>query len=597
LTTKSIAILPFLNISAEPENEYFSDGLTEEVINALTKVEGLKVTARTSSFAFKGQNQDVRTIGKQLNVSTILEGSVRMAADRVRITAQLINVEDGFHFWSEIFDRNLSDIFELQDEISLLIADKLREHVGHFEIQEQFSKPSKLPVQLYKKYLKGRYYIHKMNKVDVEKGLQIIEEVATAVPDYPMAHLLIHKGYSFLGSAGLSSTKFALEKGSFHLQQAIRINDQLPDCQFHIAGNHFWKSWNLSASYRHLHQALALQPSFAEAYQLMAFLLALEGKFKAAFMQIDKALQLDPLSAVNHYYKGCFFYFQENYDQAIPHFQKALSIEKRFIFARMMWGACLLQLGRKAEGLIFYQNMPPEGVPNLTKLGGSTLAYAMLQDQEKTKEGLQQLKEAIDTPVMDRALFFLIVIYTTLGKQAEALKWIAKAIDQKVTLVIALPIEPLLKPIHNHPKFQQLMSGVLGQHSISIATAKKYKKSPLKKADAEHYYDKLESFMRREQPFLEPQLSLRQLAQMIDLHPNYLSQLLNERIGLNFSEYINGYRLDSFKNSVQNPKNQHLTLLGLALDSGFSSKTVFNTFFKKQMGMTPREYWKTIAES
>ena len=133
---KSIAVLPFENMSSDPENEYFSDGMTEEIINALSRIEGLKVTARTSSFVFKHHKQDVRKIGKDLGVSLVLEGSVRKSGERLRITAQLIRTDDGFHIWSENFDRKMTDIFELQDEVSLLIADKIREHFGHLHIQE-----------------------------------------------------------------------------------------------------------------------------------------------------------------------------------------------------------------------------------------------------------------------------------------------------------------------------------------------------------------------------------------------------------------------------------------------------------------------------
>ena len=156
-SNKSIAVLPFVNMSADPENEYFSDGITEEIINALTTVKGLKVIARTSSFAFKNKNIDVRTIGDQLGVGTILEGSVRKAKNRVRITAQLISTNDGTHFWSKNFDRDLEDIFALQDEISLHIADQIRENFGHLNIQEHLIEAPTQNMEAYDLYLKGRY--------------------------------------------------------------------------------------------------------------------------------------------------------------------------------------------------------------------------------------------------------------------------------------------------------------------------------------------------------------------------------------------------------------------------------------------------------
>ena len=162
---KSIAVLPFVNMSANPDNEYFSDGITEEIINALTTIQGLKVIARTSSFAFKGKNVDIRAIGNQLGVNTILEGSVRKVKSRVRITAQLINTKDGTHFWSKNFDRELTDIFALQDEISLLIADKIRENFGHMDIQDHLVPTKAVNIESYELYLKGRYFFFKWNLV------------------------------------------------------------------------------------------------------------------------------------------------------------------------------------------------------------------------------------------------------------------------------------------------------------------------------------------------------------------------------------------------------------------------------------------------
>ncbi|MCB0669824.1 MAG: AraC family transcriptional regulator, partial [Saprospiraceae bacterium] len=145
-------------MSADPDNEYFSDGITEEIINALTTIRGLKVIARTSSFAFKNRNIDVRTIGNQLGVTMVLEGSVRKAKNRVRITAQLVSTSDGSHFWSRNFDRDLEDIFSLQDEVSLLIADQIRENFGHFEIQDHLVEAPTKNMEAYQLYLKGRYH-------------------------------------------------------------------------------------------------------------------------------------------------------------------------------------------------------------------------------------------------------------------------------------------------------------------------------------------------------------------------------------------------------------------------------------------------------
>ncbi len=177
-----LAVLPFVNMSADPENEYFSDGITEELLNALTKVDGLQVTSRTSSFAFKGKNTDIREIGIQLNVDRILEGSVRKAGNRVRITAQLINAADGYHIWSENFDRDLTDIFEVQDEISSIIANKCRVNLTAKEHEEKLVKVPTQNLEAYTLFLKGLHFYNKITPKNIKKAIECFEEAITLEP-------------------------------------------------------------------------------------------------------------------------------------------------------------------------------------------------------------------------------------------------------------------------------------------------------------------------------------------------------------------------------------------------------------------------------
>ena len=185
---------------------------------------------------------------------------------------------------------------------------------------------------------------------------------------------------------------------------------------------------------------------------------------------------------------------------------------------------------------------------------------------------------------------FLIYAQTTLGRHEIALQMIEDAIGYRLPFMIMLNPEPLLQPLHQYPRFHELMKQILGEHHIQDIPKKKYKNSSLKKNEIEKYYTRLEEFMTKEKPYLQQNLSLRKLAEMIDVHPNNLSQLLNEKSGKNFSEYINHYRVGIFKELSIDPKNAHLSLLGLAYESGFNSKTTFNTFFKKETGTTPKRW-------
>ena len=187
MNQKSIAVLPFVNMSSDPENEYFSDGVTEEIINALTGIRELKVTARTSSFAFKNRQVDVRHVGNQLGVSTVLEGSIRKIKDRVRISSQLIRTDDGFHIWSEKYDRELVDIFELQDEISLEIAEQIRENFGHLEIKERLVDAPTDNIEAYNLYLKARYNHLRWDAEGIENGMKYYDQCISHGPKFFMA--------------------------------------------------------------------------------------------------------------------------------------------------------------------------------------------------------------------------------------------------------------------------------------------------------------------------------------------------------------------------------------------------------------------------
>ncbi|MFK8005725.1 MAG: helix-turn-helix domain-containing protein [Saprospiraceae bacterium] len=592
---KSIAVLPFVNMSSSEDNEYFSDGMTEEIINALAKIKELKVTSRTSSFFFKNKNIPIPQIGQELNVSTILEGSIRLSGNKMRITAQLIDVADDFHFWSETFNRSMDDIFAVQDEISMLIADKLREHLGHFEIGNNLVDVPDIPVATYQLFLKGRYYLAKLTKESTLKAITIFEEVIAAQPDFPLAYLDINQGYSYLGTMGILPAKEAFIKAKPFLDKALELDENLPESQRNLSWICGWQNWDFEGAYRHIVKAIELRPTEIN-YLSMANLLAVEGKFDASSNYIDKALQLDPFSAILIHFKGFNLYLQEQYEKAIPYFKKSLSIQPDMPFPILYFGEILLLQGNPSDALTYFKNLPDNKGGGLTKLGGTTLAYAALGDIPKTEEYIIKLEAMLKTDSVGSAMHFLILVKTRMGKQEEALEMLKQAIDYKLPLVLLLYTEPLMKPLRSHPRFQELMNPIFGKETTFGLSKKKYKKSLLDRKLIDQYKQQLKTLISEKEPYLNSELTLRVLAEMMEIPPNHLSQLLNEGFDKNFSEYINSYRLETFKSKVADPSLQHLTILGLAYESGFNSKTVFNTFFKKAMGKTPKAYWKEVVK-
>ena len=591
--TKTIAVLPFVNLSSDANNEYFSDGMTEEIINALSKVKGLKVTSRTSSFFFKNKKIPIHQIGKELNVSTILEGSIRLSGNKMRITAQLIDVAEDFHFWSQNFDRSIDDIFAVQDEISLLIADKLREHLGHFEIEPQLVATKEIPVNAYQKYLKSRYHLLKMTKHDLKVGMAILEKLIAEQPTYALAHLGMHLGYTLLGMMGLSPAETTFAQGYPYLQKAIELDENLPECQLHLSYDAFLQKWDLPATYQHLQKAFTIRPT-VECYQSMASTLAAERKMEAAAHYIEIALQLDPFSEINHHLRGFIAYAKEEYLIAIEWFDKAIQLKPSFMVATYYKGQALLLLERPKDALAVFEKLPADETDDLTKLGFMTLAYAALGEENSMKAGINKLEKALETPFISRAVSALMLIYAVLDKKSKALQMVKKGVELHLPMMVYLYAEPLLKSLYPLPEFQALVKQVLGEKTTFDLAKRKYKKALFEKEELPVYRQKLEQLMKAEKPYLNPNLTLRELAEQVGIPPNQLSQLLNEGFDKNFSEYVNTYRLEIFKAKVADPVNSHYTLLGLAFESGFNSKTVFNSFFKKMMEKTPKAYQKEI---
>src|ERR1051326_3764904 len=230
--TNKLAVLPFVNMSNDADNEYFSDGIAEELINTLSKIEGLQVICRTSAFSFKGKSQDVREIGKALNVNKVLEGSVRKAGNRVRINAELVNTADGYQLWSETFDRNLNDIFELQDEIAGIIANRMRTQMVSKSVETP--EPSQ-NIDAYQLYLKGLFYFNKGTPVDYYKAIQFFDEALVLDPSFANAHAMVASCYSALTSIGNVNPATVIEKVRTASRRAIQFNSQLPQSYLAMA--------------------------------------------------------------------------------------------------------------------------------------------------------------------------------------------------------------------------------------------------------------------------------------------------------------------------------------------------------------------------
>ena len=388
-----LAVLPFVNLSADPENEYFSDGITEELLNSLTKVEGLQVTSRTSAFAFKGKLDDIREIGIKLNVDKILEGSVRKSANRVRITAQLVNAADGYHIWSENYDRDLTDIFHVQDEISSIIANRLRENLSLASKSEHLVKAATKNVHAYTLYLKGLHYWYRLTPADNYKAIECFQQAIELEPNYAQAYAMMAIVYTNLGATGQLRPEKAFGFASQYSDKALELDDTIAESHIAKARVYLFYEKKWQAAYEALQKAMQLNPAYTEAYRLLAYYYIVVGKKQDAVNILEKALEIDPLSTVINNYLGEAYTMAERYDDAYRMAEKQLEINPKMRVAIEMKGWCAGMKGDWEKAAEFFQEIHRLTNHPLKGIGPLGHAYAKLGQKEKALEIIGKLEQ------------------------------------------------------------------------------------------------------------------------------------------------------------------------------------------------------------
>lgn len=593
ISEKTIAVLPFVNMSGNKDFEYFSDGITEEIINALARIDSLKVTSRTSSFIFKNLKKSIGEIASELSVGVILEGSVRLAKDTVRITAQLIQAENDFHFWSETWDRKLENIFEVQDEISLLIADKLRELYGHFEIQDHLVLSKTKSITAYEYSLKARYHFNKWNPDDVKKAIELLEKAIWLDPDYADAYVDLADAMGFLAVTEIMPAAKVWPKVKEYIQKANTLDPNNAGVYYQLANLAFFTEADFKSALKYSLKTLEIKPNYVEAQQFTSFLYVISGDFKKGKMHLDLAMEINPLSQETLFYKAYYLYRQDDQENALELFNNILKINPNNIPAIVQKCYCLINLGKAEKALSYIDNIPGNIIPGDEYLGLSSIANLSLdKNKTETEKYYSELRKAAQNNTSFQAHSYLYLFYAISNRHEEAFEWLDKIIKLNSPILLLSFADPMTGSVKNHPRYSDYQKMLFPQPDAA-EESKSSKPALLDKETAEKYTETIFTYINEEEPFLVPNISLRSLAEQLEIHPNKLSWLLNEKMGKNFNEFINHYRIEYFKKLVKDPDNANISLLGLAYESGFNSKTVFNTYFKKETGMTPKEYMNT----
>ena len=455
-TNNRLAVLPFVNMSADPENEYFSDGITEELLNALTRVDGLLVTSRTSAFAFKGKNHDIRDIAIQLNVDKVLEGSVRKAGNRVRITAQLINATDGYHIWSENYDRHLTDIFAVQDEISAIIANKMRENLTPKQKAAHLVKTSITNVTAYTYFLKGLHFWNKLTPADTRKAISCFEQAIGIEPAYAQAYAMSAAAYSYLGATGQMLPTKAFEIVHRYADKALEIDSTIAESHIAKASAFLFFDWNWKEAYKSLQQAISLNHGSIDAYDLLGFYYIVMGQKEKAVETLEYAETLDPLSPVIIQSLGNMYLFAERYDEAISQADKLLDMDPRMRISIEMKGWATGMKGDWETALQYFEEVQRLTNHPLKGWMGAGYAYAMLGMKEKALDVIAKMEQReMEEPgvVIDADI---AAVWFGLGNQDKTFYYLNRCIDKRMGPVSYFTEYPPYKPLKSDPRYAEL---------------------------------------------------------------------------------------------------------------------------------------------
>src|SRR5437773_10137339 len=422
---KSIAVLPFVNMSADPENEYFTDGIAEEIINALTKIQALRVASRTSAFAFKGKNQDIRKVGEQLSVGTVLEGSVRKAGNRLRVTAQLVNVADGYHLWSERYDRDLEDVFAIQDEIAGNIVKALRVVLSDEERRAIEKAPTE-NVQAYEYYLRGRQFFHQLRRTGLQYARRMFDRVVEIDPNFALARAGIADCCSFLYMYW-DSSKANLEEAD--------------------------------ASSR---KALGLDPASPEAHTSRAVALTLRRSYQEAREEFEAALRLNPMLYEAHYFYGRACFTEGKLEEAVAHYREAWRVRPEDYQAIYLSAEALVKLGRRDEALDAARHGLKVADAHLELNPDDARAWylsaAALMRLGQYEHAMERARRASTIDPEDTAVLYNVGCVCALaGSAAEAIDHLDKAIQNGFGQREWVENDSDWDSIRGEPRFQALL--------------------------------------------------------------------------------------------------------------------------------------------
>jgi eukaryotic-like serine/threonine-protein kinase len=451
---KAIAVLPLANMSADPENEYFSDGMTEEIIGALSKVPGLQVASRTSCFAFKGKEVDIRRVGEKLGVSSVLTGSVRKVGNRIRITTQLVNAESGYHLWSETYDRQLEDVFAIQDELSRAIVDALKLRLG--SDSEQLVVPTK-NLEAYNLYLKGRFFFNRFTEPGLRKSLDFFEHVLLQEPGYARAYAGMADCWCALAD-DWAAPDDAYPRAKAAAQRALQHDPELAEAMTSLGKVLCWYEWDFAGAEQQLRRAVSLNPNYAEAHWTFGSALPAVGRLSEAVEEMRKALTLDPLYPQYSRWLGRFLLYAGDHAAAIDQSHKTMELSTEYFQSYLDIGSACLSQGRPEQALEWYRR--GQGLQTSVRSYDAYIvrALAPLGRMEEAEEILKRLEDESRQHYVRAEV--LAMGYAAVGALDKAFASLERAFQARSAGLIYLHVDPGYEPLKSDPRYAALVARI-----------------------------------------------------------------------------------------------------------------------------------------
>ena len=459
---KAVAVLPLANMSADPENEYFSDGMTEEIIGALSKVPGLQVASRTSCFAFKGKDIDVRQVGEKLGVGSVLTGSVRKIGNRIRITTQLVNADSGHSLWSETYDRQLEDVFAIQDEISRAIVEALKLRLADAGGPQAASAPAAPAaptknLEAYTLYLKGRFFANRVTEAGLHKGLEFFQHALLLDPGYAQAYAGIADCWCNLADDWVAPEE-AYPRAKAAANRALQREPDLAEAITSIGKVLCWHEWDFAGAARQLERAVTISPNSAEAHFVLGTALPAVGRLGEAVDELRKAMSLDPLSPDHSGWLARFQLYARDFAGAIAQSRKTIELDENYVRAYLYVGSAYLGQGEPDKALEWFRRGQSleKSVRSYDAL--IVLALARLGRADEAEEILTRLEEASRQQYIRSEI--LAMGYAAVGAFDKAFASLERALDARSAGLIYLHVDPGYEPLRSDPRFGALVDRI-----------------------------------------------------------------------------------------------------------------------------------------